>query len=401
MVSTKPTVVLVGEDNIDLISMRKQIELKKGSNFVVESRVLGFEELFDFIRNTTESLLVLLDMSRNPEKASWIAQEVKREFPDIYLVMTATDNHPATISRAKRSGAEDFLLLQPLKWVEVFQSLDKIMEKMRREDRRPGDRTRADSGPQTRKAAVKAGPSKNEPAEPPQNQTKTRKNTETSPKEDALPPLHQPDAARTDAASKGPTERPGTSASLTNPPAMDKPGVTSGLVGEGPGPEPGAPVAPSQKSIDGRDGLMQGLFSQIRVIDVLQLAILAKKSGLLKLTRGKEIVDVFIVRGEIIHAVSPIGQGEKALFYPLTWTEGTFALMASPSTPQRTIPKLSPQLLSELLAVNEEWEQVRQALPPEGAVFCIGEAEKPDRQTQPVTANAAAVSSARMVTVAK
>lgn len=348
MGSTKPTIVLVGEDNIDVISLRKQLELEKGLEFLVEKKVLGFEQLFDFIKAATGSLLVLLDMSRNPEKAFWIAQQIKREFPKIHLVMTATDNHPATVARAKRSGAEDFLLLQPLKWVEVFQTLDKIMEKMKREDSRPGDQSIADSGPQALKEDVK-------------------------------------DTARTDAVRKELTEKPGIPTSGETSPPVDKQGPTSGLAGKGPEPEPSVSVASSQKPIDGRDGLMQGLFSQIRVIDVLQLAILAKKSGLLKLTRGKEVVDVFIVKGEIVHAISPMGQGEKALFYPLTWTEGTFTLLANPSTPQRTIAKPTAQLLAELLAVHEEWDQIRQVIPQESAVFHVCEVENLSRQAQSIT----------------
>jgi hypothetical protein len=47
---------------------------------------------------------------------------------------------------------------------------------------------------------------------------------------------------------------------------------------------------------------MQGNLSQISLNDLLLLATSAKKSGVLKLTRGKETVDVYLT-GNIVHAI--------------------------------------------------------------------------------------------------
>ena len=67
---------------------------------------------------------------------------------------------------------------------------------------------------------------------------------------------------------------------------------------------------------------MQGNLAQISLNDILLLATGGKKSGVLKLSRGKETVEVYISDGNIIHATCPIGEGEKALLYPVTWGEG-------------------------------------------------------------------------------
>ena len=71
---------------------------------------------------------------------------------------------------------------------------------------------------------------------------------------------------------------------------------------------------------------MQGNLSQINFTDLLMLATGGKKSGVLKLNRGKEAVEIFFTSGNIVHANCPIGEGEKAVLYPVTWDEGTFSL---------------------------------------------------------------------------
>ena len=78
---------------------------------------------------------------------------------------------------------------------------------------------------------------------------------------------------------------------------------------------------------------MQGNLSQISLNDILMLATGGKKSGVLKLSRGKETVEVYLVDGSIIHATCPIGDGEKALLYPVTWGEGNFALLPAGTPP--------------------------------------------------------------------
>ena len=57
---------------------------------------------------------------------------------------------------------------------------------------------------------------------------------------------------------------------------------------------------------------MQGNLSHISFTDLLLLATTGKKSGVLKLVRGKETVEVYLTDGKIVHATCPIGEGDKA-----------------------------------------------------------------------------------------
>jgi hypothetical protein len=128
---------------------------------------------------------------------------------------------------------------------------------------------------------------------------------------------------------------------------------------------------------------MQGNLSQISLNDILMLATGGKKSGVLKLSRGKETVEVFLVDGSIIHATCPIGDGEKALLYPVTWGEGNFALLPHGNPPSSTIKKSSSEILDEVKAMSREWENILEVIPSGKSVLRI--ADLGEEQNGPVT----------------
>jgi pilus assembly protein CpaE len=117
----KLPVVLIGEDNIALVSLCHQLE--KEMDFLVESRVHGFKDAFEFLRTKTGPILVFVDLSRDPEKAFQLGHEIKLKLPNLHLLMTSSDSSPENILRAMRSGAEDFFK-QPFNWIEVLHSLE-------------------------------------------------------------------------------------------------------------------------------------------------------------------------------------------------------------------------------------------------------------------------------------
>jgi Domain of unknown function (DUF4388) len=128
---------------------------------------------------------------------------------------------------------------------------------------------------------------------------------------------------------------------------------------------------------------MQGNLSHISLTDLLLLATSGKKSGVLKLVRGKETVEVYLTDGKIVHATCPIGEGDKALLYPVTWGEGTFNLHPNGTLPATTIKKTSDEILDEVKAMTREWETILEVIPSGKAVFRI--ANLPEDHTGPVT----------------
>jgi hypothetical protein len=128
---------------------------------------------------------------------------------------------------------------------------------------------------------------------------------------------------------------------------------------------------------------MQGNLSQIGLADLLLLATSGKKTGVLTMTHGKESVEVFLSDGKIVHATCPIGEGEKALLYPVTWSEGSFVLGANGTAPATTVQKSADEILGEVKAMAREWEVILEVIPSGKAVFKI--AELPEDHTGPVT----------------
>lgn len=128
---------------------------------------------------------------------------------------------------------------------------------------------------------------------------------------------------------------------------------------------------------------MQGNLSQISLTDLLLLATTGKKSGVLKLAHGKEAVEVFLTDGRIVHATCPIGDGEKALLYPVTWGEGTFNLLPNGTPPAATVHKSADEILAEVKAMAREWEIILELIPTGKAVFRI--ADLAEDHTGPVT----------------
>ncbi len=128
---------------------------------------------------------------------------------------------------------------------------------------------------------------------------------------------------------------------------------------------------------------MQGNLSQISLTDILLLATGGKKSGVLKLNRGKETVEVYFADGNILHATCPIGDGEKALLYPVTWSEGTFTLVPNGHCPAATIQKSSSEILDEVKVMTREWETILDVIPSGKTVVRI--ADLSDEHDGPIT----------------
>jgi hypothetical protein len=118
---------------------------------------------------------------------------------------------------------------------------------------------------------------------------------------------------------------------------------------------------------------MQGNLSEINLSEILGLATGGKKSGVLTLRHGNETVEVFLNDGEIVHATCPIGEGEKAIYYPVTWGDGSFTLDADGSAPVTTIQKKAGQILEDLRNMSREWESIIEVIPSSQCIFQLAD----------------------------
>lgn len=92
---------------------------------------------------------------------------------------------------------------------------------------------------------------------------------------------------------------------------------------------------------------------------------------------------MYFVGGSIVHATCPIGDGERALVYPVTWGEGTFAFLPNGATPTTTIQKTTAEILDEVQAMSREWETILEVIPSGKTIFCI--ADLGEGHSEPIT----------------
>ncbi|HVO91527.1 MAG TPA: AAA family ATPase [Terriglobales bacterium] len=123
----KLPICLIGEDSLALASLKQQLD-KEGS-VSVDPRIHSYSDAFDALKGRTGSLVAVVDINRDPERAFGVAEQIKLKLPNIRLVMTSPTGEPDSILRAMRSGAEEFLT-QPFNWVEVLKSIDAIRRKV-------------------------------------------------------------------------------------------------------------------------------------------------------------------------------------------------------------------------------------------------------------------------------
>jgi len=123
----KLPIYLIGEDSLALASLRQQLE--KEPAFAVEARVYAYTDALDHLRSKTGSLVAVIDLNRDEERALAVAAEIKFNLSNVHLVMTSPDHNPQTLLRAMRSGAEEYLT-QPFNWPEVLKAFDHIRKKI-------------------------------------------------------------------------------------------------------------------------------------------------------------------------------------------------------------------------------------------------------------------------------
>jgi len=123
----KIPVVLIGHDNLSLVSLRQQID--KENDFSAADKIRGFDDAIESVRTKTGPVIAIFDLSRDVGRMLGLAQEIKMKFPNVHLVATSGTSDTEIILQAMRSGAEEFFS-QPFNWPNVLQSLERIRGKI-------------------------------------------------------------------------------------------------------------------------------------------------------------------------------------------------------------------------------------------------------------------------------
>ncbi|MBV9997718.1 MAG: SUMF1/EgtB/PvdO family nonheme iron enzyme [Verrucomicrobia bacterium] len=108
------------------------------------------------------------------------------------------------------------------------------------------------------------------------------------------------------------------------------------------------------------EGNREGFSGQIHdfaLLDIIQMACLAQRTGCLEVQSGKKQGRIFLRRGAIVHAEADGRSGDAALLEVLCWKRGTFTLLdASARAPAETIRGGWEYVLMEAVRKRDERE---------------------------------------------
>ncbi len=100
----------------------------------------------------------------------------------------------------------------------------------------------------------------------------------------------------------------------------------------------------------------QGSLRELPLPDVIQLVAVSGKTGVFNLKNGNETGQIFLRKGQIVHAaIGPLG-GEQAVYELARWFQGDFVFTPGTETETDTIDKSNTNLLMEAARQIDEWK---------------------------------------------
>lgn len=111
-----------------------------------------------------------------------------------------------------------------------------------------------------------------------------------------------------------------------------------------------------------------GNLTEMNLVDLIQTLELGKKSAILKLKHHSSIGVVHISKGELVNARLENLTAEQSIMRMFTWTTGTFFVDITNVDPSRKITKNNKELIDIGVRRINDWEQIKQGLPPLNAI---------------------------------
>ncbi len=108
---------------------------------------------------------------------------------------------------------------------------------------------------------------------------------------------------------------------------------------------------------------LTGSLAQLPLIDLLKMLAAGEQTGRLELSSGLDLGDVYLHRGQPVHAEAAGDWGEAALARLVTWPNGHFRFIPGEDAPERTITRTLDQLLAEAARLASEREAIRRVVP--------------------------------------
>ena len=118
------------------------------------------------------------------------------------------------------------------------------------------------------------------------------------------------------------------------------------------------------------DGL-RGNLRQLPLLDIIRMLSLGNRTGRLDINQVGKTGEIYLERGNIVHAVTGTQIGEKGVYTLMGWLEGDFAFTPDIAAPEKSIDVATEQLLLEAARQAEQWEDIKEVISSTEAVFNI------------------------------
>ena len=107
----------------------------------------------------------------------------------------------------------------------------------------------------------------------------------------------------------------------------------------------------------------QGSLTELHLPDIIQLVSVSAKTGVFRLTGGSHKGEIYLKKGQIIHAELGDLEGEEAVYSLAIWREGEFHFDTGVAAPRQTIQKSNTSLLMEAARRLDEWRVLSRKIP--------------------------------------
>lgn len=105
-----------------------------------------------------------------------------------------------------------------------------------------------------------------------------------------------------------------------------------------------------------------GDLEEFNLNDILQLLGMARQTGALQISRGKDKGAIYFKDGAIVHAKTPSNIGESAVYEFFQWNKGHF-IFNRETTTDHTVRSSLQNIIMEAARRIDEWEQVQDLIP--------------------------------------
>jgi hypothetical protein len=117
--------------------------------------------------------------------------------------------------------------------------------------------------------------------------------------------------------------------------------------------------------------VLKGNLAQLSLLDILRMLSSGKRSGRLDIRQGGKTGQIFLDKGNIVHAVTGTQMGENGLYTLMGWMEGEFSFSPDVEAPDSSINTTTEQLMLEAARQAEQWEDIKDVLSSTDTVFNI------------------------------